>query len=221
MNLPDLDLHTTVKRMPATDLPVTTSVAQLDRARVLLSPASTLSPEALRSFGAITDIVAPSLLHTAGIPGAAAVFPEARLWGPPGAAAKLPAVRWTGTLGVDPWPYEEELALLPVAGMPKVQEHLFLHKASRSLIATDLVFNVVEASGPGAWLFLHLFGTWRRLAVSRLFLRFVKDKARFRASLQRVAALEFDNLVPGHGAVVEGRGRERLVAALRERGLLD
>jgi hypothetical protein len=210
----------TTKTMPLMQLPVRTVVIPLRDARVLFSPGSALTPEQLRSAGAVTDIVAPSLLHTAGCPPAMAAFPDARLWGPVGAAQKHPELKWHGTLGVDAWPFEDELALLPLAGMSKMNEHLALHRASRTLLATDLVFNIEQPSGLGAWLILHIFGTYRRFGVSRLFLKYVDDKAAFQTSLNQLVALDFDRVVPSHGALVETDGKARLVAALRERKLL-
>jgi hypothetical protein len=210
----------TAKKMPLMQLPVRTVVIPLRDARVLFSPGSMLTTEQLRSAGEVTDIVAPSLFHTEGCAPAAAVFPNARLWGPVGAAQKHPALKWHGTLGVDAWPFEDELALLPLAGMSKMNETLALHRASRTLLATDLVFNIEQPSGAGAWLILNIFGTYRRFGVSRLFLKYVDDQAAFRTSLDRVVALDFDRLVPSHGAIVETDGKARLVAALKERKLL-
>ncbi|MFM2153779.1 MAG: hypothetical protein RL199_2214 [Pseudomonadota bacterium] len=96
-----------------------------------------------------------------------------------------------------------------------------MHRASRTLVASDLVFNVSDAEGLMARVMFGLFGTWRRFAVSRLFLLLVKDRAALRASLRSIVAESFDNVAPGHGALVTGDGHARLVAALRERGLAD
>lgn len=214
---PSLTFLDSNKKMPLMHLPVRTAVIPLRDARILFSPGSAMTTEQLRSAGEVTDIVAPSLLHTAGMPPAAAVFPHARLWGPVGAARKHPTLKWHGTLGVDAWPFEDELALLPLGGMPKMHEHLALHRASRTLLATDLVFNIEQPSGLGAWLILNLFGTYRRFGVSRLFLKYVEDKAAFRTSLDQLLGLDFDRLVPSHGAIVEADAKARLVAALKER----
>lgn len=213
-----LEFVEVVKELPFLSLPVRTTVVQLGDARLLISPASALTPAQLRELGPISDLVAPSLLHAAGMPAAIAAFPAARRWGPVGAREKLRDIAWTHLLGVDAWPYEAELARVSIDGMPKINESVFLHRASRSLIVTDLAFNLVDAKGPGAWLFLHLFGTWRRFAVSRLFLSLLRDKSAFRASVQRIAALDFDNVAPGHGALVLGDAKSQLLEALRERG---
>lgn len=207
--------------MPLLPLPVRCCVVELEGGRVLLSPSSALTDEQLRSCGDVTDIVAPNLLHTAGMKRAAAVFPRARLWGPEGCEQKQPTLAWTGRLGIDPWPWEEQLPFVALRGQPEFNEVVFLHRASRSLLVTDLVFNLVDAAGAGAWLILQLFGTWRRFGVSRLFLRGVKDRAAFRASMDEVLALDFDHVVPSHGAIAEGNGKERLRAALVERKVLS
>lgn len=203
--------------MPLMKLPCRTTVLQLQNARILLSPASTLTGEHLREAGAVTDIVAPSLLHLDGIPAAASAHPTARVWGPAGAAEKLAGPAWQ-VLGAEPWPFETELAHVALEGMPKVQESVFLHRSSRSLFTTDLVFNILEPRGFGSWLILNVFGTHGRFGVSRLFAGMVKDKAAFERSLRAILALDFDRLVPAHGSVVETGAKAALTAALRQRG---
>ncbi|NBD11793.1 hypothetical protein [Corallococcus silvisoli] len=220
MALPKTRFIETTLRSPLLQLPVRSVVFELDAARVLYSPASVLTPEQLRDAGAITDLVAPSLMHTAGMKAAAAAHPSARLWGPVGVREKHPDLSWHGILGVDPWPFEAELALIPLPGMPKMNESLFLHHASKALFVTDMAFNVLEPKGLAAWMFYGSFGIYRRFAVSRLFLRFAKDRPAFEATLAKVAGLDFQHVVPSHGEPVLDDGKARLIAAFRERGLI-
>jgi glyoxylase-like metal-dependent hydrolase (beta-lactamase superfamily II) len=210
-------LDTTLK-MPGMALPVRSAVIQLRNARVLFGPGSKQTAEQYQAAGAITDIVAPSVLHTAGMAKAAAQYPNARLWGPAGATKKLPQLKWHGTF--ESWPYADELAIIPLAGMAKAQEYLALHRASRTLFATDLVFNLDQASGFAAKIILSMFGTYRRFAVSRLFMMYVTDKNAFKKSVEKIPALDFDRVVPSHGAIVETDGKARMIAALKERKLI-
>ncbi|NMO15881.1 hypothetical protein HPC49_26890 [Pyxidicoccus fallax] len=219
MTIAGLEFIDTAVQMPLMKLPVRTVIVPVASGRVLLSPASTLTREELLQAGAVTDIVAPNLFHTGGIQAAAAAHPRARVWGPPGCREKQPGVSWHGVFGEAAWPYEGELPMFRVAGMPEFNEHVFLHKASRSLLVTDLVFNLLDARGVGAWLILSLFGTHRRLGVSRVFMRFAKERPAFEASLRDITALEFDHLLPSHGAAVMNEGRAALISALRERGV--
>ena len=205
-------------KMPLMVLPVRTTVIEVTGGRVMFSPGSMMSEAQLRSAGDITDIVAPSFLHTDGGPVAAKVFPNARLWGPPGMRDKHPGHTWL-VLGEDPWPHEKELRVIAVGGMPKVREHLLYHVASKSLMVVDLFFNLVDAKGLGARLFLGAFGSWRRFALSRMYKMLVKDKGAFVQSLKGLAKLDLQNVVPTHGALVEGGAKEKVVGALRERGL--
>lgn len=223
MSLQNLTFLETDRAMPLMRLPLRTTVVQLDDgARVLIAPASTFSSELLRGAGAVTDIVVPNLLHTEGMRAASIAHPRARLWGPVGAAQKHPALHWGGVLGGDPWPYERELPLVPLAGMPTVNECVFVHPASRSLLVTDLVFNIEHPQGLRAWLVLELlFGAWKKLATPRLLVRMTRDRAALRSSLARVTEHPFDHLVPAHGSVVRRDGNARLLAALRERRLAE
>ncbi|HEY0093225.1 MAG TPA: hypothetical protein VGB96_02825 [Archangium sp.] len=205
-------------QMPLMKLPVRTSLIELERARVLLSPGSTLTEAQLRDAGEVTDIIAPNLLHAGGVKAAAAAHPRARLWGPVGIKEKFPGLSWHGILGVDAWPYEGELGHVALRGRPGFNESVFLHHRSKVLLVSDLVFNIEETRGIGPWLILHVFGTYRRLGVSRLFLRYVKDRAAFQESIERIAALDFSHVAPAHGRVVSEEGKAKLLAALRERG---
>lgn len=220
MTLPRTRFLDCTLRSPLLQIPVRSAVFELDEARVFLSPGSKLTAEQLRDAGPVTDIVAPSLMHTAGMKAAAAAHPNARLWGPVGIREKVPELTWSGILGVDPWPYESELALVPIPGMPKVNESVFLHRDSEALHVTDLAFNVTQPKGLASPLFFLMFGTFRRFAVSRLFLSFSKDRRALEATIAKIMTLDFKHVVPSHGDAVMNDGKPRLHAAFRERGLI-
>lgn len=209
------------RSMPLVRLPLRTSVIPLSRGRVLFAPASTLSAERYRELeaeGEITDVVVPNLFHTEGVIPAAKAFPNARLWAPVGIEKKKLDVRFHGTLGVDPWPHEDELSRITLGGMPSFAESVFVHRETRTLVAADLAFNVLDASGLGARMIFGLFGTYRRFGVSRLFLREVKDRPAFERSLAHLFEHDFDALAPAHGSVVDQGAKELFRAALLERG---
>lgn len=133
---------------------------------------------------------------------------------------RTPVVHLAGAdILISPGSQLTQAQLTSAGGMAKVREVLFLHKASRTLIVTDLCFNLLDARGLGARFILGLFGTYARFGVSRLYLRFVTDRARFEESLRKLFAWEFDHIAVSHGRLVEGSGRARLLAALQERGL--
>ena len=52
--------------------------------------------------------------------------------------------------------------------MPKIQEWVFFHHVSQTLIVTDLVFNLRETRGWNTSICLTMFGTRGRFAQSRV-----------------------------------------------------
>ena len=208
-------------KMPLLVLPTKTILVRLAHGVVMISPGSGLAGvrEQIDAFGTVTDIVAPNLFHNVGIKSACKLFPDATLWGVKGFAEKLPGISWEKTLEPEWWPYGAELELMPVNGMPKINEMVMLHRASRTLIATDLCFNHVEGRGFGYWVVFNLFGAYRKFAVSRLFLKMAKDKAALNESLKQILAADFDNVIMAHGHNVLGNGKAQLKQALIERGV--
>lgn len=207
------------RKMPLMTLPVRSVLLRLKSGRVLISPGSGLTADQLSTVGPVTDIVAPNLLHCAGIAGAFAVFPSARLWGAPGVLEAKPEIPWTGIVSDQTWPYSAEIEVKILKGLPSFNEMVFYHLESKTLIVTDLVFNLVNAKGWGARIILGLFGTYRRFAISRLFMTVVKDRVAFESSLREILNWPFENIVMAHGEAVIGNGRELFLSALKERGL--
>ncbi|MCB0376985.1 MAG: hypothetical protein KDD33_00705 [Bdellovibrionales bacterium] len=207
------------RKMPLMKLPIRSVCVQLEGAKIFFSPGSTLKKKTLQNLSAVSDIVASNLFHCAGIEQTHNLFPEAKIWGPQGVNKTYPEIPWKGFFTQTPWPYEEDLTHIPVLGMPMVRESVFCHKKSRTLLVTDLCFNMQESKGVGTWIILNLFGTYRRFAISKLFAGAIKDKEAFKKSMDLILQLDFDNLVMSHGLSIEGRAKDRLVEALKERGL--
>ncbi len=207
------------KKMPLMKLPVRSSLVQLRNASVLFSPGSKLTTEQLKSLGNVTDIVGPNLLHLAGVPLAIRTFPQAKLWGPKGAHEKRPEINWPAVTSEEIWPFQSELPMVSLAGVSRLNEMVFIHRESKSLIVSDLVFNLVDASGLGARIILGLFGTYRKFGISKLFVKSINDKIAFKRSIDQLMTYDFDNIIMGHGHIVEGNGKALLQKALTEREL--
>ncbi len=165
----------------------------------------------VNELGAVKHIVAPNQFHHLQFPAAAALWPQAHTWACPGLRAKRPDIAFHHELAdTPPAAWSSIIDQRLVAGMPKVEELVFLHKPSRTLIVADLLFNILEPQGLGMKITTRLFGTYKKLAVSRLFRLFVKEKPAFAASLKKILAWDFDRLVPGHGSIVETGAKERV-----------
>lgn len=166
---------------------------------------------AVEALGPVRYLVAPNLMHHLHLPAWAQAFPEARVVAPPGLRKKQPALRIDVELGGAPDAgYAEVVSQQHVRGIPKVEESVFLHRPSRTLLVTDLAFHI--RSSP-SWLtrtYLKLSGTYGKLAPTMLEKALVKDRAALRASLEAVWGWDFERVVVCHGEVLERGGKEAL-----------
>ncbi len=208
-----------VKKMPAMSLPIRSTYVPLHTGAILISPGSALELAQLKSLPSVTDLVAPNLLHCAGIMKASSIFPKAQKWGVVSAKELKPEISWTDELLQKNWPYKNELPMIQLQGIPKINEVVFFHKESKSLIITDLCFNLLDSKGIGSWIILNLFGTYKKFATSRFFMKFVTDKEAFEKSLGEIFSFDFENVVLSHGENITGAGKAKLLQALKERDL--
>lgn len=203
--------------MPLMALPVRTTIVTIAHQNILISPGSQLNLEDYNSMPNITAIIAPNLFHCAGVEKAAKHFPNASKWGPPGVKEKFSALHWDQYLNNSKWLFDPDLNLIPILGMPKINEMIFYHKSSKSLIVTDLCFNLIDANGFGAWLILSLFGTYQKFGISRFFLKYVEDPIAFKSSIQNLFDFDFDHIILSHGQNIIGNAKAHLQKALKER----
>jgi hypothetical protein len=169
---------------------------------------------ALEAHGEVGAIVAPNAFHHLFALDACARFPQARLVASAGLRAKRPDFPSSTTWleGDAPVELGKGVVAHPVRGMPGCQEWVLLHEPSGTLVVADLVFHLLE---PGFVLGLvtRLFGTYQRLAVSRLFVRARVDRDAFAASLAAIEKLAFDRLVVAHGTPILEGARVRVAEA--------
>ena len=182
----------------------------------LLSPPPRLGEvrAELEALGPVRALAAPNLLHHLGLPAAQALYPQARVFRRPGLDAKRPDVRFTDLLAeAPPALWAEVLGQVEVHGMPRVQEVAFVHRPSRTLLLTDLCFNVRSAPNLFTRVFMRLNGAYGRFGVSRVGRGYMEDCKAVRASVDRLLALDFERIVMAHGEVVASGGRAALERA--------
>lgn len=170
----------------------------------------------IEALGEVGHIVAPNALHHLHFAAAAARFPRAERWIAPALVRKRPDLASCRTLAdAPPAAWAADLDQLRVEGEPKLDEVVFLHRASKTLIVTDLVFNVLEYRGWFSGLVFRMVGAHRRLAQSRAMRMLVRDRAAAAASVRRILAWDFERIVMAHGEIVDHDARPRLSEALR------
>ncbi|MDX1388011.1 MAG: hypothetical protein R3344_02420, partial [Acidobacteriota bacterium] len=174
---------------------------------------------AVDDLGRVSLILAPNRFHAAEAPWYAERYPDARVLVPGGGRAKLePAYpRIDGTLEAD-WPLEidSEIRRVCLAGMRMGGETVFLHVKSRTLVTTDMVFNLGDRPRGLFRILMKLNRAYDRFGPTRLFLSaFVRDKVAFDASVREVLEWDFDRVIMSHGEVVETGGKAMMREAFR------
>jgi hypothetical protein len=208
-------------RLPGMLLPTRTTVMRLSDGKVLVHSPLAIDDaraKAIEAIGEVSYLVAPSCIHFLFLKAAMDRWPKARVFGAPGLEKK----KGMGAVSFERLPAEGapdafggDLVVRRVEGFPYIGEHVFLHPKTRTLVCTDLVFNVHEARGLGAPIFLRLVGAWKELAQSRVWRLLARERAAASRSVADVLAWDFDRIVMGHGSVVEKDGRAQLARALR------
>jgi hypothetical protein len=206
---------------PGMPFPTRMTVVRLpDRSLILISPIpldDALTAE-LAGVGPVSYLLAPSLLHHLHLAAAQRRYPDARLLGPAQLAKKEPALRFEPVDLTNLPVLRDVFSAELISGASKTSETVFLHRPSRTLIVTDLVFNIET---PPAWttsLLLRLTGTRGRLAQSRMWRLLLDDAYRAQASCQRILEWDFQRLVVAHGNVIPEGAKSRLAGALTYTG---
>ncbi len=188
-------------------LPSRTTLARLSGGSFVVigpPPIDRVTIDAINSIGSVRYVVVPNSFHYVFAADFVRHYSSAQLLAAPGLVERVPGLDATELGGTPPdaWSGAIEYAVLgPVRG---VSEVAFFHRPSRSLILTDLAFNMVHyprrldrfvwrASGiPGG------FGPGR---TSRSLL--LRDRDVARRCLSRVLEWPVERIIVAHGEVVE------------------
>lgn len=167
--------------------------------------------EALAKLGPVEHAVGPNCWHDECLAEFQQTYPAALFHAAPGLAKAKPEVRFVDELGPVPHPaWSGVLDQILVEGMPRLNEVVFFHRASRSLILADLSFNLGPPGPLLTAIAMRLNGVWGRFGPSRLCRSLIKDRAATRASLDRILAWDFDRVIVGHGRNIDIGGKKAL-----------
>jgi hypothetical protein len=179
-----------------------------------------ISPQArsqIEGLGEVAFIVAPNKAHHLFVGDCAAAFPHAAVFGAPGLTQKRPDLQGLRELGAAPEPvWREELGQLFVEGIPIVNETVWFHRMSRSLILTDLCQWWQGDMPITSRLFAALTGVRKRLAVPYTVRLAVKDRPALSRSVHRIFEWNFERVIVAHDSIVDTNAREAVKEALAD-----
>lgn len=169
---------------------------------------------ALNAIGPVRAIVAPSKAHHLFVGDYLKAFPGAKLHGAPGLAEKRTDLKFDSILGDEADAYwRGQIDQHLFRGARLLNEVVFFHRATRTVIFTDLVFNVAASDRSRARIFYWLSGAAGSFGPHRLVRRAITDRAAARDSVQKILRWDFDRVIVTHGEVLESGARDRVRAA--------
>lgn len=183
------------------------TVVRLKSGKVVLHSPVALSAELaerINAIGPVRHIVCPNRFHHMYAAQAVAAFPEALLHGPAALHKKRRDLKFDALLSATPHPdWQGELLPLTIDGS-LLNETVFYHPDSRSLITCDLVENFHRCTHtPTRW-YLRLGGILGKVGWHPLLRPLYLNRRRARDSINRLLNWPFERVILSHGNIIQG-----------------
>ncbi len=160
----------------------------------------------LALLGEIKYLIAPNSLHHLFLPQWIIQYPQAKLYGTDEVIKKRTDLSFTGSLNTEQsWDWQDDIEQLIFVGSPLMQECVFFHKSSQTLVVTDLVENF---SGKD-------FNHWQKIIAKIVGilapngkmpldwrLSFIFQKPQARKCLEKILQWQPQQLIMSHGEIV-------------------
>lgn len=174
----------------------------------------------LDHLGIVRHIIAPNLYHYLFADDCKKHYPNATFWAAPGLDIKKPELAidriipgYTGSLA-DELEYVlfDGFRTLGLSGYDAVNECVFFHRASRTLILTDTAFHFDESFSAIVQLATKVLGGYKNLSPSLLERIATTDKKQVKQSASKVLAWDFERVIMAHGSIIEHNGKQQFKA---------
>jgi hypothetical protein len=126
---------------------------------------------------------------------------------------KVPGAQPLSAATPETAPWLREVQVLALRGMPSVDEWVFFHPSSRTLVVTDGCFNLHEPMNVATRLYAKLEAVHDRFASPILLRLALRDKAALRESIVQISGWDFERVIMAHGEPIQGDGKVKFRAA--------
>ena len=196
------------------------TVLRLDGGLCLHSPVpiDDATRESIENLGEVIALVAPSNCHHLYFTSAQRAFPRARTFGTVDVQRKRKDLRFDEIIGEKPPSYWAGQMDQLFVGNRIMREVDFLHRASRTLVAVDLVENFSDqTAGTNAVLraMMTVLGMWGRPRPAPELRWFTRDRKTARTAVEGILAWDFDRAVIAHGDLLNQLPHEAIREAWR------
>lgn len=169
----------------------------------------------IADLGEVEYIIGPNVMHNTFLSDWRKCYPNAEIFVAPKASKRNFSLKLFPILDdgnpICPETFDQQL----VAGH-RNYETIFLHKQTRTLIATDMAYGINRRADILEKIWLYSAGVRMPMGVTSYCRNKIFDNAAFKASFQKVLAWEFDRVIMSHGEVLE-KNAKRIFADLWSR----
>ena len=168
--------------------------------------------DALNRLGSVRYVVAPNKSHHLFFLPFLEAMPSAQGFVAPGLESKRPDLDRFARIPLDA-PWSTDLLAFRIEGLPILQETVWFHPRTGTLILTDLLFCFSTAHRGLAGLVTRLLGVRGVLAMSRTMKLAVRDRQALAASVAPLLDLPVQRVVLAHDQIIVQQAREQLAQA--------
>ncbi|MCJ7754760.1 MAG: DUF4336 domain-containing protein [Thermoanaerobaculales bacterium] len=168
----------------------------------------------LDALGSVRAVVAPNKAHHLYVGDYRVPYPKARFYGALGLQTKRKDLAFFAMLGDEPMPeWRGTIEQRFFRGAPWLNEVVFFHPASRTLLLTDLAFNVPVGKQWGIPFVFKLMGAEGVFGPHRFIRWSIRDRNAALRSLRTILEWDFDRVIVTHGDIVETGGKAKMKKA--------
>lgn len=164
----------------------------------------------LKEIGDVAYIIAPNIYHYLFTSEFKALYPKANLLAAPGLETKRPEVPIESTIREGENLFPDEIEYLLFDGFKTfafdhtlMNEFVFFHPESSSLILTDTAFHFDETFPILTQLTSRIIGGYKKLSPSILEKLATQEKEKVKQAVKKVLLWNFKRVIMAHGSIVE------------------
>lgn len=195
------------KIMPGVHFPVRSTLIELNKKElVIISPGPFEEAQMTQLIKQYQTVycIAPNAFHHLHLEKFHQTFPNITLYGPSSIIKKQPWLKnKLADINLLGSRLKDNITLIPIHGNKLLDETVFYCCRSKSLIVTDLLFNMRDPMPFGRKCLLRLVGANNRIAQSKLIEKSTKNKVDYVNSVNVLKGFDISRIIMAHGSVIE------------------
>jgi len=174
----------------------------------------------LDELGTVSHIIAPNVYHYLFAADFKTLYPKAIFWATPALKLKKPELPIDRIINnnEDSFPSDlqhllfDGLKTIDFNGFKLLNELVFLHPKSRTLILTDAAFNFNDSYPLITQFAARVIGTYKNFSPSLLEKVASTEKAKVKQAVQKILDWDFERVIMAHGSIIENQGKQKFKA---------